>query len=78
MNKEHRKYRIIRELVLHFKAQEIEPSVDEINRMWNSVGKKIVEAAKVERRRHFLRYTISVSAVVLLLALSYISIFATG
>ena len=36
MDNKHKTYRIIRGLIFYFKAQEVEPSADEINRMWDS------------------------------------------
>lgn len=51
MDNKHKTYRIIRGLIFYFKAQEVEPSADEINRMWDSVSRKIAVTARADRRR---------------------------
>lgn len=48
MDNKHKTYRIIRGLIFYFKAQEVEPSADEINRMWDSVSRKIAVTARAD------------------------------
>lgn len=67
MDNKHKTYRIIRGLIFYFKAQEVEPSADEINRMWDSVSRKIAVTARADRRRHSFRIAISVSVAAVLL-----------
>lgn len=67
MDNKHKTYRIIRGLIFYFKAQEVEPSTDEIDRMWDSVSRKIDETDKIARRRRSFRIAVSVSAAAVLL-----------
>ncbi|WP_294629247.1 FecR family protein [uncultured Bacteroides sp.] len=67
MDNKHNIYRIIRGLIFYFKAQEIEPSTNEIDRMWDSVSKKIEQTDKSIRRRYLFRIAVSVSAAAVLL-----------
>lgn len=67
MDHKHKTYHIIKRLIFYFKSQEVEPSMDEIDRMWNSVSGKIDETNKIARRRHSFRIALSISAAAVLL-----------
>lgn len=74
MENKHRKFRIFRKLVLYFKAHEIVPPAEEIDKMWNSVSRIIVESDKVVRYRRSLMKMASVSAAAILLVVFGLSI----
>lgn len=67
MNHDYNTYRTIRKLISYFKAQEIEPSAGEIDRMWNAVSQQIKEDDRAVRRRRSLWIIASVSAAAILL-----------
>lgn len=67
MDHKNKTYHIVKRLIFYFKSQEVEPSMEEIDRMWNSVSEKIDETDKIARRRHSFRIALSISAAAVLL-----------
>ena len=74
MENKDRKFRILRKLVLYFKAHEIVPPEEEIDKMWNSVSRIIVESDKVAKYRRSLMKIASISAAAILLIVFGLSI----